>query len=68
MSLYNELSEAGLDVDKFFAVCAGCGEEIMKRRGITIMARGRYTNPKTIGHMCERCFAELCDRYELKSI
>ena len=43
--------------------CAGCGCKDMKKHLIAIYAAPSSTPKKLICHMCEDCYAELCDEY-----
>lgn len=54
--------------EKYIARCAGCGRELLKKKGVTLMARRSYANPKVIGYFCPACFEALADKYELKGI
>ena len=48
--------------------CAGCGEEMLKKRMVTVYAKERqYGNPKVIGHFCTDCYYNFLERYELKN-
>ena len=30
---------------------------------VTFLVKRRYSNPKTIMHLCEECYTRLCDDY-----
>lgn len=57
--------ERGLVVsnEKYIGHCAGCGIELLKKQMVTILRKRGYSNPKTVLHLCEECYAELMDEY-----
>lgn len=52
--------------ERYIALCAGCGKEMLKRRMIAVMARRGSRVPRTVAHFCEDCYAGLCDTYQFE--
>ena len=51
--------------DKWVGECIICKKQMLKKKMITILTKRQYTNPKTLGHICEDCVCILCDEYEI---
>ena len=65
MGIYDVERGLVVSADKHIASCAGCGKEMLKKRMVTILVKRGYSNPKTVAHLCEDCYSELCDNYEI---
>ena len=53
--------------DKWVAHCLICKNEFLKKKTTTILAKRQYTNPKTVGHICDECLCRLLDKYEIST-
>jgi len=51
--------------DKWVGECIICKKAMLKKKMTTILVKTQYSNPKTIGHICEVCACFLCDEYEI---
>lgn len=46
--------------DYWCAPCVFCRREDLKKNMVRLSAAQRYANPKTLCHVCHRCFERLC--------
>lgn len=51
--------------EKWVGECIICKKAMLKKKMTTIQVKTQYSNPKTIGHICEVCACFLCDEYEI---
>lgn len=63
MGVYDLERDLVCSFEKFIAVCPGCGKEMLKKSMVTILSKDRYSNPKTLTHLCADCYTSICDRY-----
>lgn len=65
MGLYDPDRDLVVDCDKYIGECIVCKKTMLKKKMTTILVKTQYSNPKTIGHICEVCACFLCDEYEI---
>ena len=63
MGIYDADRDCVCAYEKYIAVCPDCGKEMLKKRMVTVLVKRGYSNPKAVMHLCEDCFAAMCDRY-----
>lgn len=67
MGIYDPDRNLVCGSDRYFTACNGCGTVMLKKKMVTMLVKvTAYSNPRTIGHFCESCFASLCDQYEME--
>ena len=65
MGMYDSERDIVVEFPGYFACCLKCGKEGLKKKMVTISAKHRtYGNFKTIGHLCEECYAKMLEENE----
>ena len=64
MGMYDAERNLVVSCPNFAAACGGCGRVMLKKQMITILSKRGYGNAHTIGHLCEGCYAAMCERLE----
>lgn len=65
MGLYDPDRDLVVGRGKYIGKCIVCKKTMLKKKMTTILVKTQYSNPKTIGHVCEVCACFLCDEYEI---
>ena len=51
--------------DRYICRCMKCGQERLKRMSECILHRTGSGVPKVMGYLCQECYAELLDMFEV---
>ena len=51
--------------ERYICRCMECGREGLKRVSECILHRTGSGIPKVIGYLCQKCYADLLDRFEV---
>lgn len=63
---HNEPSSGRFYAPSYYAICAKCGYERLKRNMTTLLVKqGVYGTPKTLCHICVTCMPILLEELEI---
>lgn len=65
MGVYIDDKSAPELYDRYVGICNGCGREQLKSNMVSLIAKRKYTNPKTIAHLCKSCYVTFLENYEI---